>query len=107
MVQVISGERRELVEVFTRLQPRQFQRLVQAVHRAGGQALDAARPGRPWSLPLRDPVLLVAMYCRTDLSMRQLAPLFGISVSAVGRIIDRHGPLLALPQDSASRQATT
>ncbi len=36
------------------------------------------------------------MYCRTNLTMRQLAPLFGISSAAVGRIIDRHGPLLAL-----------
>nr|WP_307060291.1 transposase [Streptomyces achromogenes] len=95
-MQVISAERQELVEVFTGLRPRQFQRLVQAVHRAGGQALGAVRPGRPWSLPLRDRVLLVATYCRTNLSMRQLAPLFGISVSAVGRIINRHGPLLAL-----------
>lgn len=41
-------------------------------------------------------MLLVAMYCRTNLTMRQLAPLFGISPAAVGRIIDRHGPLLAL-----------
>lgn len=39
----------------------------------------------------------MATYCRTNLTMRQLAPLFGLSRAAVGRIIDRHGPLLALP----------
>ncbi len=36
------------------------------------------------------------MYCRTHLTMRRLAPLFGISPAAVGRIISRHGPLLVL-----------
>ncbi|RKN59434.1 IS5/IS1182 family transposase [Streptomyces klenkii] len=93
---MVSAQRREFVEVFTGLRPRQFQRLVKAVHRAGGQALDPGRPGRPWSLSLEDRVLLVAMYCRTNLSMPQLAPLFGISTAAVGRIIKRHGPLLTL-----------
>ncbi|MBF6050232.1 IS5/IS1182 family transposase, partial [Streptomyces sp. NRRL B-1677] len=86
---MVSAQRREFVEVFTGLRPRQFQRLVRAVHRAGGQALDPGRPGRPWSLSLEDRVLLVAMYCRTNLSMPQLAPLFGISTAAVGRIIKR------------------
>ncbi len=62
-----------------------------------GRAVDhGPRPGRPWALTLEDRVLLVAMYCRTNLTMRQLAPLFGISAAAVGRIISRHGPLLAL-----------
>lgn len=40
--------------------------------------------------------LLVAMYYHTNLTMRQLAPLFGISPAAVGRIIDRHSLGLAL-----------
>ncbi|MET9418344.1 transposase [Streptomyces klenkii] len=95
-MQVVSAQRREFVEVFTGLRPRQLQRLVRAVHRAGGQALAPGRPGRPWPLSLEDRVLLVAVYCRTNLSMPQLAPLFGISTAAVGRIIKRHGPLLAL-----------
>ncbi|MGK5643141.1 transposase, partial [Streptomyces sp. URMC 126] len=94
--QVVTAQCRELIEVFTGLRPRQFQRLVRAVHREGGRALDPDRPGRPWALTLEDRVLLVAMYCRTNLTMRQLAPLFGISPAAVGRIISRHGPLLAL-----------
>ncbi|GHF27212.1 hypothetical protein GCM10010218_05190 [Streptomyces mashuensis] len=95
-MQVVTAQRRDLTEVFTGLRPRQFQRLVRAVHRNGGRALDPDRPGRPWALALEDRVLLVAMYCRTNLTMRQLAPLFGISPAAVGRIISRHGPLLAL-----------
>jgi hypothetical protein len=41
-------------------------------------------------------VLLVAAYWRTNLTVRQLAPLFGISKSAAGRIIDDLGPKLAL-----------
>jgi hypothetical protein len=39
--------------------------------------LDAVRNGRPWSLPLEDRALLVAVYWRTNLTMRQFAPLFG------------------------------
>lgn len=34
--------------------------------------------GRPWCLPLPDRVLLVAVRYRTNLTMRQLAPLLGI-----------------------------
>ncbi|MFE5868486.1 transposase family protein [Streptomyces roseifaciens] len=45
---------------------------------------------------MEDRVLLVVMYCRTNLSMSQLAPLFGISTTVVGRIVKRHGPLLTL-----------
>ncbi len=41
-------------------------------------------------------MVVVAMYCRTNLTMRQLASLLGTSPAAVGRISDRHGPLLAL-----------
>lgn len=53
-------------------------------------------------------VLLVAVYYRTNLTMRQLAPLFGISPATVWRVIQRLGPLLALepvrtPQQAADR----
>ncbi len=37
-----------------------------------------------------------AAYWRTNLTMRQLAPLFGVSKSAADRIIDHIGPKLAL-----------
>jgi hypothetical protein len=45
---------------------------------------------------LEDRVLLVTTYWRTNLTLRQLAPLFGVSKSAADRIIDHLGPLLAL-----------
>ena len=41
-------------------------------------------------------MLLVTAYWRTNLTMRQLAPLFGISKSAADRIIDHLGPLMSL-----------
>jgi hypothetical protein len=41
-------------------------------------------------------VLLVAVYHRTNLTLRQVAPLFGISKSAAGRVADHLVPLLAL-----------
>lgn len=45
---------------------------------------------------MEDRVLLVAAYWRTNLTPRQLAPLFGVSKSAADRIIDHLGPKLAL-----------
>ncbi len=56
---------------------------------------DTVRKGRPWSLPLEDRTLLVAAYWRTDLTMCQLASLFGLPRSAADRIIDRLEPMLA------------
>lgn len=47
-------------------------------------------------MSLEGRVLLVATYWRTNLTLRQLAPLFGVSKSAADRIIDHVGPLLAL-----------
>lgn len=41
--------------------------------------------GQPWCLSLPDRVLLVAVYYRTNLAMRQFAPLFGISPATVCR----------------------
>jgi hypothetical protein len=94
--QVLSASRPELIEVFTGLAPRTFRRLVAQVERRGGKLVADGIKGRQWSLPLADRVLLVATYYRTNLTMRQLAPLFGIKTAAVHRIIDRLGPFLAL-----------
>jgi hypothetical protein len=69
------------------------------------EGADAPRRGHPWGLPLADRVLLVAAYWRTNLTLRQLAPLFGISKSAAGRIIDDLGPRLALWPRQRSRPA--
>jgi hypothetical protein len=41
-------------------------------------------------------VLLVAAYWPTNLTIRRLSPLFGISKSAADRIIDHLGPVIAL-----------
>jgi hypothetical protein len=90
---VITASEPSWIAPFTGLSPRAFGKLVTVLRREGA---DAVRRGRPWSLPLADRALLVAAYWRTNLTMRQLAPLFGVSKSAAGRIIDHLGPLLAL-----------
>ncbi|MET7981048.1 transposase [Streptomyces mirabilis] len=93
MAGVITASQPSWIGPFTGLSPRCFGRLVTALRREGA---DTVRRGRPWSLPLEDRVLLVAAYWRTNLTLRQLAPLFGISKSAADRIINRIAPLLAL-----------
>jgi hypothetical protein len=47
----------------------------------GGAEIADGRPGRQLSLELADRVLLVAAYGRTNLTMRQVGPLFGVSHS--------------------------
>lgn len=39
---------------------------------------DGTLRGRPWSLPLAERVLMVAVYYRTNLTMRQLGPLMAL-----------------------------
>jgi DDE superfamily endonuclease/Helix-turn-helix of DDE superfamily endonuclease len=95
-VQVFSASHPELIHPFTGLRPAQFHRLVRLVARRGGDTITDGRPGRPWALDLPNRVLLVAVYWRTNLTMRQLGPLFGVSHSAVHRVLDTIGPLLAL-----------
>lgn len=70
------------------------------------EGADTVRPGRPWGLPLEDRVLLVATYSRTNLTLRQLAPLFGVSESAADRIVDHLCPLLALKPRQRFRKGT-
>ncbi|MGX1127829.1 hypothetical protein RKD49_007939 [Streptomyces glaucescens] len=93
MAGVITASESSWIAPFSGLSPRAFWQLVTVVRRRGA---DAVRKGRPWSLPLEDRALLVAAYWRRDLTMRQLAPLFGVSKSAADRIIDHLGPMLAL-----------
>ncbi|MGW1803386.1 transposase [Streptomyces sp. NPDC001984] len=93
MAGVITASEPSWIAPFTGVSPRCFTKLVTALRREG---VDEVRRGRPWSLSLEDRVLLVAAYWRTNLTLRQLAPLFGISKSAANRIIDQLGPLLAL-----------
>ncbi|MFG3165722.1 transposase family protein [Streptomyces sp. NPDC048200] len=93
------------VETFTGLRMRQFERLLKVVRERGGNSPGG---GRPWCLPLADRVLLIAVYYRTNLTMRQLAPLFGVSPATVCRVIQRLRPLLAIepashPADAVER----
>lgn len=88
---------------FTGLSPRCFHKLVNALRRDGA---DAVRRGRPWSLPFDDRVLLVADYWRTNLTLSQIGPLFGISKSAADRVINHLGPLLALRPHRRFRKDT-
>ncbi|WP_043196923.1 IS5/IS1182 family transposase, partial [Streptomyces sp. NRRL WC-3725] len=81
------------VETFTGLRMVRFEKLLRVVRERGGNGPGG---GRPWCLPLAERVLLVAVYYRTNLTMRQLAPLFGCSPATVCRIIQRLRPLLAL-----------
>ncbi|MCZ0983238.1 transposase [Streptomyces diastatochromogenes] len=80
---VITALEPSWIAPFTGLSPRQFGKLVTVLRREGA---DAVRKGQ---------ALLVATYWRTNLTMRQLAPLFGVSKSAADRIIDHLGPMLA------------
>ncbi|MFJ6382633.1 transposase [Kitasatospora sp. NPDC092039] len=91
------------VETFAGLRMRQFESLVRVVRVVRERGGNGPGGGRPWCLPLPDRILLVAVYYRTNLTMRQLAPLFGVSTATVCRIVQRLGPLLAL--DAAPRPA--
>ncbi|GGM94981.1 transposase [Streptomyces fuscichromogenes] len=103
MAGVITASEPHWIAPFSGLQRRDFRRLIAMLRREGAEL---TRRGRPWSLPLEDRVLLVTAYWRTNLTLRQLAPLFGISKSAADRIIDHVGPLLALKQRQRFRVGT-
>ncbi|MFI6251676.1 transposase [Streptomyces sp. NPDC051016] len=92
MTGVITASEPSLIAPFTELSPRCFGKLVAAMRREGATK---PRRGRPWGLPLEDRVLLVAAYWRTNLTLRQLAPLFGVSKSDADRIIGHLDPKLA------------
>jgi len=86
----------EWIKLFSGLSPGQFGVLVRIIAQRGGPQVADGRKCRPWSLPLADRVLLVAVYLRTNLTLRQIAPLFGVSKSAAGRILSALNPLLGL-----------
>jgi hypothetical protein len=102
MPRVITASDPSWILPFTGLTPREFRTLIVALRREGA---DEVRPGRPWGLSLEDRVLLVAAYWRTNLTLRQLAPLFGVSKSAADRMLHHIGPLLALKSRSGSARA--
>ncbi len=88
MAGVITASEPSWITPFTGPGPRLFGTLVTVLRREGA---DGVCKGRPWSLPLEDRALLVAACWRTNLTMRQLAPLFGVSKSAADQIIDYLG----------------
>ncbi|MFF5694790.1 transposase family protein, partial [Streptomyces albidoflavus] len=90
---VITASEPSWIAPFTGLSPRVFGRLVTALRREGAESQGQ---GRPWKLSLEDRVLLVTAYWRTNLTMRQLALLFGVSKSTVDRVVDDLGPRFAL-----------
>src|SRR5690606_22574984 len=92
-VQVIGVDQPAWIPTFTGLSVRQFGKLVGIVRRRGAEQTGA---GRRWGLSLDDRVLLVAVYYRTNLTLRQVALLFDISKSAAGRVVEHLGPYLAL-----------
>jgi len=57
-------------------------------------------------LPPADRVLLIATYWRTNLTLRPVAPLFGISKSAADRILDHLAPLMAISPTRRPRKDT-
>ncbi|KUN81352.1 IS5/IS1182 family transposase [Streptomyces griseoruber] len=93
MAGVITASEPSWTAPFSGLSPHQFGKLVTALRREGA---DPDRKGRPWSLPLEDRMLLVTAHWRTNLTLRQLALLFGVSKSAADRIADHLGPSLVL-----------
>ncbi|AKZ53346.1 transposase [Streptomyces ambofaciens ATCC 23877] len=103
MAGVITASEPSWIAPFAGLSPRCFGKLVTTVRRKVGA--DGHR-GRPWGLSLEDRILLVVVYWRTNLTMRQIAPLFGVSKSAADRIIDHLGPLLALQPRKRFRKDT-
>jgi len=93
MMGVISAADETMIELFSGMSTRQFAKLICQLRAEG------AKPplkGRPWKLGFEDRVLLVAAYWRTNLTMRQIAALFGTSKSAADRINDDLAPKLAL-----------
>ncbi|PRH79229.1 IS5/IS1182 family transposase [Streptomyces solincola] len=94
MASVITASEPSWITPFAGLSPRCFGKLLTTLRRHGA---DVVHQGRPSSPPLEDRVLLVTAYWRTNLTLRQLAPLFGVSKSTTGRVINHLGPLLALP----------
>ncbi|MFB6678830.1 transposase [Streptomyces sp. NPDC056390] len=95
MAGVITASEPTLTAPFTGLSPRVFGKLVKQLRQENA---DTPARWRPWKLPLEDRVLLVAAYWRTNLTLRQVAPLFGVSKSSANRVIDHLGPKIALRQ---------
>lgn len=76
------------METYTGLRVEQLGRLLAAVPQHGAEG---CRWGRSWRLPLAERLLQVTACYRTNLTMPQLASLFGISPTALCRVMQRLG----------------
>jgi len=103
VVSVITASEPSWIAPFTGLSPRQFKKAVTAVEQRSAARVQR---GRPWALSLADRVLLVTAYWRTNLTLRQLALLFGISKSTADRVVADIGPRLALQPRRRFRRDT-
>lgn len=99
MAGVLRAER-VWVETFMGLRVTQFSAPLKVVRERGG---NGTLRGRPWSLPLAARVLMVAVYYRTNLTMRQLGPLFGVSSSTACRRVVRWGQWVRTGRSSVAR----
>lgn len=85
----------------TALAPRQLDAVIARLR------VTERRHGRPWSLPLRQRVVVLCTSLRTNLTLRELGALFAISRSQVHRILGdltpRLGALLTLTVDADRR----
>ncbi|MEU9047908.1 MULTISPECIES: transposase family protein [unclassified Kitasatospora] len=102
MAQLISAAETTWVKLLTGLAADEFAELLESLRPLAGD--DGPRAGRRWALGLEDRVLLVMTYRRTDLTMREVATLFGISKSAADRIVGHLGPHLAFTGTLRSRR---
>ncbi|WP_433227215.1 transposase family protein [Actinomadura formosensis] len=93
---LVSAANPQAIELFTGLSGDEFSELMADLEHGAGEEVADGLPGRQWSLPLADRVLLVACYYRTDATVRRLASLFAVTHSAAARILARLSPLLAL-----------
>jgi DDE superfamily endonuclease/Helix-turn-helix of DDE superfamily endonuclease len=95
--QVISAAQQEWIGLFTGLSPRQFGKLVRVVAgRGGAQVADGGRAARGRCRWPTGCCWWRSVYWRTNLTLRQVGPLFGISHAAAHRVVDTLSALLAL-----------
>lgn len=65
------------------------------INHIAGELTEPARQGRPWVTPLPARIVLCCAALRTNLTVRQLAAVFGISKSQAHRVIADLTPRLA------------
>lgn len=92
VIGVITASEPSWTTPFSGLSPHQFGKLITALRREGA---DPVRMGRPWGLPLEDRVLLVAAYWLINLTLRRLAPLFGML--RISHAIQSVSPVTCMP----------